>query len=637
MNKQELTVLNSLLLKTDWTTSSEIINTCGGSLRLLRNIVKEINSQKLIIDSSQKGYQITNESRDYVRDLIANHSTTDNEQNNQDYRVQFIINKFLTSKNRIDYFELAEDLFISESTLNTELVLLRKVLDKYELTLKKQKDFLYLSGEERNIRKLAKDTIYGEVRGGLLNQKILGQTFKNYNVHKIRSILSTLILQQNLYINDFGLLDLVLHLCIAMDRISNKQSYHDAESNLNFSFSKVHKVHTIAIDVTEEIFRLYSIKFNEKEIQEYSLLILLNVKEYEVNSLSFEALRKSIPEKTIQSVYSIISKVYDNYFVDLNNEDFVIRFSLHLDQLINTHKQVLNPLFSSIKHSYPLVFDISVFISDLITNEYSLKLDNHDISFIALHVGMSIESGYMYRIRCILLIPDYYNLKQLLLNNITTNFGNVLDILAIYSDETQIDLNQGFELMLSTSPLSSSYGVETLIISPFISEIDHNNILREIHIIQKKKYKTEKSDLVLLFKPQTFTIIENKLNQSEVLNILTENLRENGYVSANFLNEVQYREELSSTSFSNLAVPHSMQLDAKITTIAVALLKNKTQWGDNSVNVVLLLAITSEDRNEFKRLFQTVLEVFTSEQWNQIYRNISSFQQFIDFIIKYNN
>lgn len=638
MNIQQIGILKFLLLKSDWSKTNEIINNCGGSVRLLRTVIKDLNAQQPIIVSSINGYKISSEYRDYVRELV-----TDNivqgylDFSNQNFRVQFIINKFLTSKNRINYFDLAEELFISESTLNAELVLLRKVLDKYELTFKKQKDYLCLSGEERNIRKLAKETIYGEVKDGLLNLKILGQTFKNYNVHKIRSVLSTLILQENLYINDFNLLDLVLHLCIAMDRIRNKQSYHDSEIIQSETFVKKNPFLSIAKNITDEIFRLYNIQFNEKEIQEYSFLLLLNVKEFEVKNLSLKALRESIPESTIQSVYIIIQKVYENYFIDLNNEEFVIRFSLHLDQLIKSHKQTINPLFSSIKHSYPLVFDISVFISDLITSENAIKLDNHDISFIALHVGMSIENGYMNRIPCIILIPDYYNLKQLFLNNITLSFGNIMDILSIYSDESLINLNQEFDLILSTFPLSSTYGVETLVISPFINEIDHSNISNAINIIQKKKYKTERSELVLLFKPQIFTIIDDKLNQTEVINILAKKLNNNDFVSEKFLNEVLYREELSSTSCSNLAVPHSMQLNAKTTTIAVAILKNKTQWGDNSVNVVLLLAISSDNRNEFKQLFQTVLEVFTSEQWNQIYRDIVDFKQFINFILNYNN
>ncbi|KAF0222555.1 MAG: PRD/PTS system IIA 2 domain [Erysipelotrichaceae bacterium] len=122
-----------------------------------------------------------------------------------------------------------------------------------------------------------------------------------------------------------------------------------------------------------------------------------------------------------------------------------------------------------------------------------------------------------------------------------------------------------------------------------------------------------------------------------IITNLSGKLYQNDYVSINFTSEVIYREELSSTSFSNMAVPHSMQLDAEMTTIAVAILKNKTQWGDNNVNVVLLLAISNENRNEFKRLFQTVLQIFTSEEWNQTYRNISNFEQFIDFVIRYSN
>ncbi|TXT19356.1 MAG: hypothetical protein FD133_354 [Erysipelotrichaceae bacterium] len=518
MNNQSLEVLNFLLLKTDWTTSSEITNICGGSIRLLRNVVKNINSKQLILESSSKGYRISNEYRDYVREVIKDiHNQASSDQNSQNSRIQYIINKFLTSRNKLDYFSLAEELYISESTLNTELVSLRKTLEKYELTLYKQKEFLYLSGNEKNIRRLAKDTIYSEVKDGLLNLKILGQTFRDYNVNKIRTILSTLILQENLYINDFGLLDLVLHLCIAMDRIRNKQSYQTETVVQSSSYIEEPAGYSIAIKMTDEINKLYGIQFNKKEIQEFSLLLLINVKEFEVNNLSLDALKKNIPDSTIGYVYSIIQKVYDNYFVDLNNADFVIRFSLHLDQLLKSHRRIINPLFTSIKHSYPLVFDISVFISDLIVNEYRIKLDNHDISFIALHVGISIENNYKYKIPCIVLFPNYYNLKQHILNNINSNFGNYLDILSTYSDESQIDLKQKFELILSTSPLSNSYGIETLVISPFVNELDHSNILREIHIIQKKQYKTEASDLVLLFRPQNFTIYDNKLTRNEII------------------------------------------------------------------------------------------------------------------------
>lgn len=636
MNSTSIKVLTLLLSKTEWVTSNEITNNCGCSIRLLRNIVKDINIYQPIIASSNRGYMIDSDFRDDVKQVILDfHTARQVDQDSQDSRVQYIINKFLTSKNSIDYYSLAEELFISESTLNTELVNLRKILEKYEITLYKLKEHIFLKGKEKNIRSLAKDTIYGEVKDGLLNLNILSQTFKDFNVYKIRSILINMILQEGLYVNDFGLLDLILHLCIAMDRIKNKQTYLEDTSEQVKNYERNDSMYSIASKITIEVSKLYEIQFNELEIHEYSLLLTINVKEFEVSQLSLESLKLSIPDTTISFVYSIIKNVYDSYFIDLNNVDFVTRFSLHLNQLLKSHKRIINPLFSSIKYSYPLVFDVSVFIANLIVNEYKIKLDNHDISFIALHVGMSIENGYKHKIPCIVVFPDYYNLKQLLLDHINSNFGNDLDILAIYSDESQIDLNIKFEFIISTSILSNSYGIETLVISPFINQTDHDNILRGIHVIQKKQYRVDGSDLILLFRPQIFLILENKLSREDIINSLSEKLIHNNIVSHDFASEVLYREELSSTSFSNVAIPHSMQLNAETTTIAVAIVKSKTKWGENTINVVLLLAISNENRNEFKRLFQTVLQVFTSEEWNQVYRSITSFEQFITFIEKF--
>lgn len=64
----------------------------------------------------------------------------------------------------------------------------------------------------------------------------------------------------------------------------------------------------------------------------------------------------------------------------------------------------------------------------------------------------------------------------------------------------------------------------------------------------------------------------------DVLSIMSNKLIELDYVKDDFLMNVLEREELSSTAFSFFAIPHSINMDAKRTTIAFYLNKNGIEW-----------------------------------------------------------
>ena len=74
-----------------------------------------------------------------------------------------------------------------------------------------------------------------------------------------------------------------------------------------------------------------------------------------------------------------------------------------------------------------------------------------------------------------------------------------------------------------------------------------------------------------------------------------------GIVDETFITSVFMREEMSPTSFFGLfAIPHALEMSAARTMVAVLLSERGVKWGNETVHIVLMIAVCREDR---KRTF----------------------------------
>lgn len=88
---------------------------------------------------------------------------------------------------------------------------------------------------------------------------------------------------------------------------------------------------------------------------------------------------------------------------------------------------------------------------------------------------------------------------------------------------------------------------------------------------------------------------------------MCETLVENNYTDDRFLNSVFEREKLSSTAFGNYAIPHSLKIIAKKTTISVVLSKKPIKWDNTNVNFIFLLCVNQNDKDKFRELFSSII------------------------------
>lgn len=102
-----------------------------------------------------------------------------------------------------------------------------------------------------------------------------------------------------------------------------------------------------------------------------------------------------------------------------------------------------------------------------------------------------------------------------------------------------------------------------------------------------------------------------------------------------FTADVFARENMSSTAYQNVAVPHSLGNSAKKSFISVALYKDGLQWDTKSVQLVLLLGVDSETRKLFSQIFDGLIEVITNTNCLSELIACEDYNSFIDKLAKF--
>src|SRR5690606_7697356 len=90
----------------------------------------------------------------------------------------------------------------------------------------------------------------------------------------------------------------------------------------------------------------------------------------------------------------IIEHAQDEFLVDLDDDTFLARLGAHVGNLVVRDREgVSNPnlLARSIKSSYPLTYDLAVFVAAEIQQEFAITIGEDEIAYIALHIGSHLE------------------------------------------------------------------------------------------------------------------------------------------------------------------------------------------------------------------------------------------------------
>lgn len=630
MRRKQEELINYLYTHNEKVTANILSKALNLSIRTIKSYIAELNmNYPSLISSSNRGYVI-----DKVK---ANSLLQYKDDIPQDYesRCIYIIKKTLLEKqDYIDIFDLCEELFISYSTLKKDIYKMNTSFANFKITFSSENNKLHVGGSEQNKRKLISHVMSEEVSGNFLNLTLLQESFPDYDLDDACTLIKDICKQHHYYLNDFSCVNFILHVTIMVSRINHGN--HIINNNeliqvTNKNDEKIAKELCLALE------QVFNVSFNSSEILEIYILFKNNANYINDENENVSLL---VSDEIIQITKNIIKNVDEHFFINLDSDNFITPFMLHLKNLKNRlikNNLLKNPMLDSIKISCPTIYDISTFIAYQLTLSFHENVNEDEIAFIALHVGTEIERQKKEetKVSCLLLCPEYLNITSTLHKKIMMDFGDQLTIQKSISFENEV-LGNNFDLLITTVPVLESTNYFTVLLPPFPMSYEKNKILDAIIRIENtKKSQILTNNLNFYFNEKLFYSMNEDISKSAVINELAERMINLGYVEENFKEEIWKRETASSTAFMNIAIPHPMKMSAYKTSIGVVISHKGIDWGNQHfVNVVFMIAFNKIDNKHFHALYESLVLLFNEPIVISEIKKCKNFNDFKDIVIK---
>ncbi|MEG0273995.1 MAG: PRD domain-containing protein [Longicatena sp.] len=534
--------------------------------------------------------------------------------NYRDDRIYKLLNFLLSQRKSISLTKCADYIFVSKSTLTSDLKELEKILSKFSLRLIQTKGYIWIDGLERDKRTCLMDNSYAILP--MISSKLMADT-EAVHVEFIRKTLMKELLERQYPISDVEFQNIIIWLNVSIKRIMNFFYLNDEDITSDGQYDAEIQ---IAADIFERIETKYFIRVPQTEINFLAMYI---------NNHSNFSNTDYISEDLNTFILEALEKIRESYPTDFTHDvDLRISLALHCVPLISRARnnvQIKNEMLDYIKQSFPYAFDIATFFSYLLSERYKCKIKESETAFLAIYFNKSInEYSVLKGNKRICIITnlkrsEYFLLEQFLYDkfqkyivSITFVTGNDLDTL---------NLDQ-FDLFFSTE---DNRATESGLATKFTFFPDSKEL--EKIKVRIEGFKNVK-DIMKLFDPKLF-FVKDFTKKEEIQKCLVDAASQLYQVS-NLSEEIELREEFGSTYFGNsVAILHPMHLISDDSFIGEIILKKPAVWDNegNHVNLIFLVCIQKNNLEAFRAWDYLSPLLFN----NQFKQEILSVEDYDDF------
>lgn len=639
MKEKQLKVLSYLNHLGDWATASEIAIATECSVRSVKTYIADLNAAYPdLITASRKGFLLADKAQAFqllneVDDAIPQ---------SQEGRKAYIMQKLLIENQKMDFDLLASQLCISPLTLNNEIAKFKKELISFDLVFHTKNNQVWIEGNEKNKKKMISHIIYDSTKDFCCNMDAVQRYLPNINLRIIRQVVNDSLRHNHYFIDDFSLLNFILHIGITLERCQTHKDIPetDEETALREIQALPAHIQTIMEQITLNLEQFFQVRFYAFEILDLSLLLMTRLIQ-DTQSEDLPALQERLSPDIWNLLEIIQDKVRKTFYVNLNDPDFLFRFALHLKNMIvrlENHIPLKNPQLHSIKNSYPFIYDVSVFIADIIRQERGFLLSEDEIAYITLHLGVQLEQQRIFRerVKVILICPHYYSSNHKLLGKISMLFEESILLRGALSGPEDIAAYHDYDFIISTMPVLPQPDVPVVQVSYQLNNADILAVSSAIESVKKLRMKAMlEQKLKFLFYEDLFFFNPSLRTEQEITSFMADRLESAGYVEADYKQKVCEREQISSSAFGNIAMPHPLEMCSRKTAIAVSCYPTAIPWNGNRVNLVLMLSITEEERPLFRDIFDFVTEVISDVKNLQMLVSAKTYDEFIGLLISF--
>ncbi|EAG5597656.1 transcription antiterminator, partial [Listeria monocytogenes] len=593
------------LMKTGQTRVGTIANHLGLSEKTVSNSLKEIDVflkdfDMTVVRKPKIGVYIEGDNKAFAEVSRFLDNQVSPIPSTKEERVIYIFSKLLKADDYITIHQLADELYISRSTIEKNMVEVTKMLEKEGITLyKKPSKGMKLLISEREKRALtskfinnfwgnnwylkqegekvlqAFDTIKADVTG----------IFPEEGLKEIIAIVQAFSERHDFAFTDYAFQSIVIHLAIAVERIRAGEYIENVESDpMKDVFDSQRNNTEILVSMLED--RL-DIKIPAFEVGYIQLHLTAAY-----NQQHDELLVSVRPKEDDVAEFVSTCLAEGNYDKSLLDD-----LTTHMKSAINRLKLGMhfkNPYLSKIKQNFPQAFEEALYFKAKFEQKYDVQVNEDETAYIALHFEAYKERSRSFpdQIRVVLVCSTGLGSSRLLAARIKKYFP-MITIEKILSVQALMETEVDVDLVISTIYLELE-DIPSIVVSPMMSKADLQQVESQIERTRRKK-KKRSQPFVDLIEPKTIFAKLDVATMEDAITQIGNKLVNLGIAKSGIVESALKREALSFTSFEEMATPHADPVLINESHIAIATLKNPVKWGLVEVDKIFFIALTEQN------------------------------------------
>ena len=647
LSKRETQILKLLFdHRHTYLTSQEIASgidvsnrTARKYLHLLEDALKQ--ESIAVIEAKQgNGYQLKIEDarrfdefylKEVKNQMASKDITTIQESNDRQY---YILNRLFFEQSAVYVDAIADELFVSRSTISNDLVEIKKLITPYQIELQsKSNKGIFIVGNEQNIRHFIMNYFFMErLHDNLFAFSMYANLLEGISVEEIVIIVLDECRESQLKLSDFIVYNLVLHIGLAIKRIQNG-FFMDIQAPISFDEDSIEYQTALKILARIE----HAVGITAKTIFKKA-----DATEEQIRAQLLETL-KAIDQDTPFDLE------HDTILID----GLMLHFIPLLTRLQN-NSSIENPLLEEIKTQYPDLFELTVNYFSKMPVFKSYQVTEGEWAYLAIHITAAVERYFNEQKTHVLVIcATGLGSSQMIKNRLEREFGSriLIEKVISYYEIAEQDLSH-IDLVISSINLGNIVLNAPIVnVSVFLGKDDIQKINHEIssnkgsHFVAGRK-ESDRKELVeeqvelieRSFKPDLFYFVGEHSTKDAVLRELISKIEavEGTDLQENFLKQLKLRESYSSVVFSEfMAVPHPIEALTKEGHVAVAVAPEGITWDKEYQNIQLVFLLSPDKFGKFEidKVSQMLVEIMEDDTFRKALTFSDTFDNFIKAFI----
>lgn len=630
-------------------TSKELAAQMEVSDRTIRNDVQVLNEVLAACDAkieTIRGKGLILRTADPKSAMLNQLAYAESSLQTKEDRAQFLLMRLLLSDDGIQADSLEDEMFISRTTLETDLRFIQK-------TIANRRPHLYIRRRGNSIRVdapewrrrvvltkiFAESWDYHSREGVLLQDSVLDEEV----FQEIFSRTKAAIRRFGIKMDDYDLVALAFTIAVAELRV---RTGHPLDEPVPATEDAMKTAHVID-PLLDGIEGILPTRFNGDERRSIML------------SLSFRALSFQDPqaaqgptypldENALRATELFLSAMKQEYGVDFTGDqqlymDLSCRI-FRLEKRLRYSYERKNLLLPTLKTRYIFFFELAMTIRECFLAVYNMDLGEDEWGYFAdcliVAVGRAAKRRYPSGIPVAFVSHLGRSDREMLVSQIQALYGNAICLFgpfSIYEREKIRAVKP--ELIISTVRLetvrSELAHIPHITISLSPSDDFYLTLNRNIRAIHERLFFRQlPQPPEKYFSPDLFVPDLDASSSREIITKLTRLLIGRGYANPSCTARAVEREEWSPTSREDgIAMPRVRLLGQPAETVVItALLRKPITWAGQKVRMVFFVAVSEEDLP----LFGTLLNYLSNDLCQKPKRNklfqITSYQELLELL-----